>query len=66
MKDYGVDRTVESGSVEYNARMAEVQAMLASGLYSSVEMRKDGRKQLKPPKNGWKRTPTATFSSKRK
>lgn len=42
MKDYGVDRTVESGSVEYNARMAEVQAMLASGLYSSVEMSKDG------------------------
>lgn len=42
MKDYGVDRTVESGSMEYNARMAEAQAMLASGLYSSVEMCKDG------------------------
>lgn len=41
-KDYGVDRTVDSGTPEYSAREAEVAAMKASGKYTTVEMSEKG------------------------
>lgn len=41
-KDYGADRTVGQNTEEYSTRQKEVDAMLASGKYESVEMSKKG------------------------